>query len=613
MPVLHIDVGHITARVSPLHAGLMTEEINHAYDGGLYAELVANRAFLEQPVPPSQLPPHWSVVSTGAATAGLAVDLGYIFTPELLMSLRLETRDATESRRAGIANDGFWGIPVRPATTYHASFFARISGDHGGPLTLSIESPDGATIYALADIMLRPGTWHRYEADLITAAGLKPTAQARFVISTVKPGTFWFSLVSLFPPTWKDRANGNRPDLMQKLADLHPAFLRFPGGNYLEGDSVSERFDWKKTLGDLRTRPGHMGPWGYRSSDGLGLLEFFHWCEDLNMEPVLGVFAGLTLKSGYIKPGPDLQPYVQDALDEIEYVTGDVTTTWGARRARDGHPAPFRLTYVEIGNEDWKDGWEYDGRFAQFYDAIKARYPSLQLIATHPVTSRTPDVLDDHYYRHAAEFYADVHHYDRTDRKGPKIFVGEWATMEGSPTPTLNAALGDAAWMTAMERNSDLIIMQAYAPLLVNVNPKAAQWPTNLIGYDALTSYGSPSYHAQKVFNAHRGDVVVAATPDVAPGLFTSVTRATRTGALYLKVVNSLGVPRTVRIEIAGTKSVASAGQQTVLTGQPSDVNSLPEPEKIIPTETNLTGLSQTFDHTFPAYSITVLQLQTQG
>ena len=278
---------------------------------------------------------------------------------------------------------------------------------------------------------------------------------------------------------------------MEKMAAMHPAFLRFPGGNYLEGNHINERFDWKKTIGPLVDRPTHPSPWGYLSTDGMGLLEFLGWCEDLKMAPVLAVYAGYSLAGEHVNPGADLEPYVQDALDEIEYVSGGTDTKWGAVRARDGHPEPFKLTYVEIGNEEWFDkSGSYDERYAQFSKAIKAKYPGLQLIATAPVKSAKPDVVDEHYYVRATQNFHDAAHYDtpggspasplhwdgghfdQADRNGPKIFVGEWATREGSPTPNMGAALGDAAWMTGMERNSDLVVMAAYAPLLVNVNPR---------------------------------------------------------------------------------------------------------------------------------------------
>ena len=240
------------------------------------------------------------------------------------------------------------------------------------------------------------------------------------------------------------------------MAAMRPSFLRFPGGNYLEGNRIETRFDWKKMIGPLVDRPTHPTTWNYHSSDGMGLLEFLDWCEDLHMEPLLGVYAGYSLGGQVVKPGPDLEPYVQEALEEIEYVTGGPDTKWGAVRARNGHPAPFTLRYVEVGNEDNFDrAGTYDGRYAQFYKAIKAKYPTIQVIATMPVKGMTPDVVDDHYYKREQGMFAEARHYDNTDRNGPKIFVGEWATREGTPTPNFGAALGDAAFLTGLERNSD--------------------------------------------------------------------------------------------------------------------------------------------------------------
>ena len=228
-------------------------------------------------------------------------------------------------------------------------------------------------------------------------------------------GTLWLQLVSVFPPTYKNTANGNRIDLMEKLAAMHPQFLRFPGGNYLEGNTIAQRFDWKKTIGPLVDRPGHESPWGYWSTDGFGLLEFLEWCEDLKMRPVLAVYAGYSLHGEHVNPGDGLDPYVQDALDEIEYVTGGADTKWGAERIKDGHAKPFALHYVEIGNEDWFDrSGSYDGRFTQFFRAIKQKYPELELIATAPVKTVTPDVLDEHFYVRATENFHSADHYDAT-------------------------------------------------------------------------------------------------------------------------------------------------------------------------------------------------------
>jgi concanavalin A-like lectin/glucanase superfamily protein/alpha-L-arabinofuranosidase-like protein len=236
-------------------------------------------------------------------------------------------------------------------------------------------SSDGKVVYARAQVPQITTSWAKYTVPIRTF-GISPTENTRYVISTGTPGTFWLTQVSLFRPTFNSRPNGNRIDLMAKMAAMKPGFLRMPGGNYLEGITIDTRFDWKKTIGPIEQRPGHQGTWGYRSDDGLGLLEFLEWCEDLQMQPVLAVYAGYSLNGTHVNPGPDLVPYVQDALDEIQYVTGPTSTTWGARRAADGHPAPFPLKYVEIGNEDFFDGsGSYDGRFAQFYDASRVPTP----------------------------------------------------------------------------------------------------------------------------------------------------------------------------------------------------------------------------------------------
>ena len=506
---LTVQVNHPGVRISPMFFGLMTEEINHAYDGGLYGELIQNRALKDDPNGPA----HWSVVTSGGGAGTISLDTANpVPGTALTNSLRLDVSAAIAGQHVGAANEGYWGIPLRPRTTYRASFYAKASAAFTGPLTVDIESNDGATIHATAQVPALSADWKPYTVTLTTGA-LTPSTTNRFVLSASSVGTVWLSQVSLMPPTYHNRSNGNRVDLMQKMADMQPAFLRLPGGNYLEGNTVAERFEWKDTIGLIDQRPGHQGPWGYRSTDGMGLLEFLEWCEDLKMQPVLAVFAGYALRGEHIEPGAALTPFVQDALDEIEYVTGGPDTTWGARRVRDGHPAPFPLTYVEIGNEDTFDkSGSYSGRYAQFYDAIKAKYPRLQLIATASVKGHKMDVLDDHYYRSAAEMARDAGHYDNTDRSGPKIFVGEWASTEGSPTPTMQAALGDAAWMTGMERNSDVVVLESYAPLLVNVNPGARQWGTNLIGYDALHSFGSPSYYVQKMFGTNRGDVILPVT-----------------------------------------------------------------------------------------------------
>ncbi|HWW71594.1 MAG TPA: alpha-L-arabinofuranosidase C-terminal domain-containing protein, partial [Duganella sp.] len=565
----------------------------------------------------------------------------------LSTSLRLDAARAARGHRVGIANAGYWGIPVKPSTRYRASFYAKTAGAGGVPLTVSIEGVDGKAVYAQAEGGRIDGDWKRYSVTLTTAANVKPTADARLVIATESPGTVWFNQVSLFPPTYKDRPNGNRADLMQKLVDMKPAFLRFPGGNYLEGETVATRFKWKETLGPIEQRPGHRGTWGYRSSDGMGLLEFLEWCEDMKAEPVLAVFAGYALHGETIPAGPELQAFVQEALDEIEYVTGDVSTKWGAQRARDGHPAPFKLRYVEIGNEDGFDKQKtYDGRYTQFHDAIKAKYPRLKLISTvngkdwlsqlQKLTSRVPDLVDEHYYYSPMEMMNDAARYDSYERKGPKVFIGEWAAREGEPTTNLHSALADAAFMAGMERNADVVEMSCYAPLLVNVNPGGMQWKSNLVGYDAQTSYGSPSYHAQKMFSNYLGDVSLPVTaekvgtqtwqqpareetPQVlppareVPTMFFSATKSDRRGEIYLKVVNAIGTAQAVRVDLAGAGKVAPEGKAIVLTSaKKEDTNTIAEPTKVVPVTSKASGLGKQFSYSFAPYSVTVLVLSTK-
>jgi alpha-N-arabinofuranosidase len=603
---LTIQVDHPTAKVSPSLYGLMTEEINYSYDGGLYAELVHDRAIgrgwgaLQ----------HWALVERGNSAAKISVDETTGPSAALPRSIKVNVSSATEAGPAGIQNDGYWGIAVRPNTTFSGSFYAK--SDAGGvPVTVSLVNDQTGAIAASATVDELTGEWKQYSFELKTA-DVPTTANNHLVLTIPKPATVWFDLVSLFPPTYLDRPHGNRIDLMEKLAAMHPKFLRLPGGNYLEGDHIAERFDWKKTIGPWVDRPTHPSPWHYRSSDGMGLLEFLEWCEDLKIEPVLAVYAGYSMAQEHVEPGPALEPYIQDALDEIEYATGSADTKWGAERVKDGHPAPFPLHYVEIGNEDWFDkSGSYDGRFAQYYKAFKQRYPNLQLIATTPVKSVKPDVLDEHYYMSAEKSLGDANHYDKTDRTGPKIFVGEWATREGEPTPNLQAALGDAAWMTGMERNSDIVIMASYAPLFVNVNPGGMQWATDLIGYDALSSYGSPSYWAQVLFGSYLGTEVVATTlTNGGPHVYTSVTRDDSRRKLFIKVVNASSETVPVNIALAGAAKVDRQAKLVTLSGKtPNATNTIANPEAVIPVEHVIEIAGPAFEQSFVPYSINALEI----
>ena len=635
VPVLQIKADQVTTPVSPMLYGLMTEEINYSYEGGLYGELVRNRSFKANPTNAV----YWQAV--GGAAIGL--DQSTPLNDALNVSLKVDVASASKDAPAGVANSGYWGVPLHSRTLYRLSFYAKAANGFSGPLTASLETARGHRL-AHAEILGVGGEWRKFEVALKT--GFCGASKDNVLkITTTEPGTLWLQQVSLFPPTFNGRPNGNRADLMKLLAAMHPQFLRLPGGNYLEGDYIDERFDWKKTIGDVASRPGHRSPWNYWSTDGFGLLEYLEWCEDLHMEPLLAVYAGYSLRHEHVTPGPALQPYVQDALDEIEYVTGDAASTrWGAERAKNGHPAAFPLHYVEVGNEDEFDrSGSYDGRFAQFRNAIKAKYPKLQVIATTTVTSTVPDLVDEHYYKSQEEMEAQAHMYDTRARGGKtKIFVGEWATRVGSPTPNMAGALGDAAWMCGMERNSDLVLMHSYAPLFVNVSDlgkgRSMQWRSDLIGYDALTSYGSPSYYAQVMFSSRHGNNVLAtdaqnlptydwkipprhrngvgvdqpASVRQVPSIFYDATRDSASGAIFVKVVNRAAAPQPLEIKISGVASVEPKGIATVLQAdKPDDTNSITNPKHLVPVTKKVGGLGTDFTRAFPAYSITVLELQT--
>ena len=668
VPVVQIHADKITAQMPPTFYGLMTEEINYSYEGGLYGELVRNRSFkadaIESPIKPTNYDPakyypveiavtnapkFWSAVGR----AKISLDTNVVLNAALNVSLKVELAGASKESPAGVANGGYWGIPVQPGTKYNLSFFAR-GENFNGDLTVSLQSADAKRVYAQAVVSGIRGDWKKFATTLTTGGDFTPSKENRLVISTTRDGTFfhhrgtiWLQEVSLMPPTFKNRPNGDRVDLSQLLDDLHPKFLRFPGGNYVEGDYFNERFNWKQMIGPPEQRPGHRSCWGYWSTDGFGLPDYLGWCQDLGMEPVLAVFAGYTLKHDCIAAGPELEPYVQEAIAEIEYVTGDASTQWGAQRIKDGYPNPFKLRYVEIGNEDFFDRTgSYNGRFAQFYDAIKAKYPQLRLIATTPVKSRTADLLDEHYYRSEPEMEAQAFMYDARDRSNPtKIFVGEWATRVGSPTPDMAGALGDAAWMCCLERNADIVMIHCYAPLFVNVSDvsnaardaRSMQWPSDLVGYDALGSYGSPSYYAQKIFSEHTGDEVLATDAQNLPvyswihsgrprngvtppartnevkSVFYSATRDTARGKIIVKIVNRSDAPQSVQIQIGGVNSIAGEGLATVLKADNRDAtNSLNDPKHIIPVTEEVSGLGANFTRDFAPCSITILELSAK-
>ena len=607
---LTIDATQMVSPVSPMLYGLMTEEINHSYEGGLYAEMVQNRTFhssWEEAAP-------WDLVRHGDALASRSIDKSTGPSEALPYSMKLSVASASAGNEAGLTNPGFWGVALRPKTTYAGSFYARVDSPEVGPMTVRLVSDRTGATQAQANTDLKTGSWARYEYKLVT--GAIATSSANHIEFTVAhPGNVWLQLVSVMQPTFHNRPNGNRADLMERMAAMHPHFLRLPGGNYLEGDTLEDWYNWKKTIGPLVDRPGHQSPWFYWSTDGLGLLEFLEWCEDLKIEPVLAVYAGYALKGAHVAPGKDLEPYVQSALDEVEYVTGDATTQWGAVRARDGHPAPFPLHYIEIGNEDEFDkSGSYGARFAQFAAALRKRYPQYKLIATDPSgdseTTVHPEVLDEHYYKTPSDMLDLAHHYDTVARTGPKIFVGEWATRSGTPTPNFGDALGDAAWMTSLERNSDLIVMASYAPLLVNVSPGAMQWATDLIGFDAQNTYASPSYWAQCLFAEHLGDGTPRGTiSGENKRFFYSATVSSGDKVLHLKLVNASNVEQPLSVHLTGVNGARNASMTKLHATSYQATNSMADPDAIHPEDSTVSVPNGVWQHTVPGFTIEVIDV----
>ncbi len=515
---VQVDAGGRRIQVSPDLYGIFFEEINHAGDGGLYAEMVQNRTFEENELsahmrlvdgnvvtdngwwyrwkPRTEL--HgWSVVAGDGSEVAIALDQTYPLNEQSPHAIRVDVR--TVRGAAGFANEGYWGMSVIQGGQYLLSFYAR--SDQQVPVTATLENADGTEVYAEAAVDKVGGPWRQYHCSL-TSRGTDP--QARLVIRFDRPVTMWFDIVSLFPQhTYKGRIPGLRADLVGKLEELRPRFLRFPGGCVVEGCTLDNRIQWKRTVGDIAQRPGHWDLWGYRTTDGLGFHEFLQLAEDLNAEAMYVCNVGMSCQARHAEvvtdPDEILSVYVQDTLDALEYALGSPDSQWGSLRARNGHPEPFKIKYVEIGNEN--HGPDYQRAYRLFYAAIKARYPEIITIADQPIPDAPVEMVDEHYYVAPEWFFAHADRYDTYDRQGPKIYVGEYAVNNDVGSGNLLGALSEAAFMLGMERNSDLVMMASYAPLFENVHDR--EWPVNLIRFDSSRVIGRSSFYVQKMFSEH--------------------------------------------------------------------------------------------------------------
>jgi alpha-L-arabinofuranosidase len=505
------------ASVSSNLFGIFFEEINYAGDGGIYAEMVRNRSFAE-----SASPDFWTLATNGSATGTMSVDTSQPLNTNNLAALNLTMTGGAGSVAA--VNSGYWGMALQAGATYDFTVYARGAAGFAGPIQVRLQDATGGTVYAQTTISGLTTNWQHFSAALVASA---TDTNAQLALSLASAGTVWVDEVSLFPrATFNQRPNGLRPDLANLLAALKPSFLRYPGGNFIESWNVTNAVRWKKTIGDPAWRPGHWNDsWGYWSTDGYGLDEAFRQCEDMGADMLYGINAGLMLgyngSTNNTVPLDQMGPWVQDAVDLIAYANDDTNTTWGALRAANGHPAPYHLKYLEIGNEN--GGSYLNDRYTLFYDAIKARYPDVHLIVPGnwsggPPWSRPLEIIDEHYYSSPATFISYATKYDSYSRSGPKVFVGEYAVTSGYGTyGNLSAALGEAAFMTGMERNSDIVELASYAPLFGNVN--GIQWHPDLIYYDNARAFGTPSYYVQKMFSRNRGNVVLPLTVAVPSSL----------------------------------------------------------------------------------------------
>jgi alpha-L-arabinofuranosidase len=500
--------------------GVFFEDINYAADGGLYAELVQNRSFEHRDKMYS-----WSEVKRGGAgQLEIATEQGV--HPNNLSFLRMQITAAGY----GVGNSGFGGIAVQDGGKYWFAAHVRASAGFRGEIVVRLEDEAGINIGETR--LKRIGSdWKRHEATITSKS---TTPKARLVILASAPGTVDLDVVSLFPKdTFKGRRNGLRKDLAQLLADMKPGSFRFPGGCIVEGTDFNNMYRWKDTVGEIWERKQNWNLWQnaespqYHQTYGLGFFEYFQFCEDIGAAPVPILNCGMCCQArrGRHVPLDQLQPFIQDALDLIEFANGPVTSQWGGLRAKMGHPKPFNLKFLGVGNEQWNQ--EYFDRYEPFYKAIKAKHPEIEIISTsgpgpsddlyhfawNKFRSGTPaDLVDEHYYRPPQWFLENVNRYDSYDRNGPKVYAGEYAAHDNNRRNNMRSAIAEAAFMTGLLKNADVVHMAAYAPLFAKEGN--VQWRPDLIWFDNTRTYPSPSYHVQAMYGRNLPDVTLPVKVD---------------------------------------------------------------------------------------------------
>ena len=504
-----VDVNQPGHKISPTLFGIFFEDINLSADGGIYPELVRNRSFED-----ADTLQNWKFVSADGKSKA-SISIANVQTQPPVPPLNAFNRKSLCINANGsfkLENGGFWGINIVQGNSYSFNLAARSTDDFNSSLKIQLVSSDGKEL-ASGEIKGFDNNWKYYPLNL-KASGRDP--KAHLEISGEGSGKIYLDMVSLMPDkTWKN--HGLRIDLAEAIDALHPKFLRFPGGCWVEGDDFAHMNHWKNTIGNIDTRTPLWNIWGYNATHGLGYHEYLQLAEDLGAESLYCINAGISHKE--IVPLDQMGQWVQDALDAIEYANGPETSVWGSIRAKNGHSKPFNLKYLEIGNENGMA--PYAERWALMAKAILAKYPDMKLIANewasgHP-SDPNPGIIDEHYYNNPDWFIWNSNKYDNYDRKGTKIFIGEYAVTSGTGNGNLRGAIGEAAWMTGMERNSDVVMMGSYAPLFCNANHKA--WPVNLINYDSNRWFGLPSYYVQQMFSNNQGTVTLPVKMEGAPAI----------------------------------------------------------------------------------------------
>ncbi|WP_375325242.1 alpha-L-arabinofuranosidase C-terminal domain-containing protein [Flagellimonas sp. GZD32] len=631
---LMVDLADTGIKIQPTMYGIFYEDINFAADGGLYAELIKNRSF-EFPLPKMGWEQPNSVRFSLNEESGFAKITNYVHPQG--GNRRYSHTVVQNDEKYELYNNGFRGIGVKKDAQYNLSLMLA---NPVGIEKMNVALVDTlGTVLASTEIIPESNDWKTYEAALIAN---KTEDKARLKITFDGNGTIDMDMISLFPKdTWKGRKNGLRKDLVELLDGLNPGFLRFPGGCIVEGRTLAQRYQWQNTVGPVIERELLINRWNdefahkpapdYFQSFGLGFFEYFLLSEDLGAEPVpiLGCGMACQFNTGELVPLENLDPYVQEALDLIEFANGDVNTPWGKVRQDMGHPEPFNLKYLGIGNEQW--GPEYFERYEIFAEVITEKYPEIVLVSTpgpfpdgdmfefgwEQMKKLDVALADEHYYRSPQWFLDNANRYDTYDRNGPKVFAGEYAAhprgVEDGPLENnWMAALSEAAFMTGLERNADVVHMTSYAPLMAHA--EGWQWAPDLIWFDNLQSYGTANYYVQKLFSNNAGTDLLSITEDGKPligeqALYASAVKDADSNELILKVVNTSKVSRKLKVNIKGG-SIQAEG--TVIGLAKEDlyaINSFEEPAKVSPKESRINVNGEILETEIPAQSLTIIKV----